>query len=74
MKYSGLWSPGLRKIFWKFCKTLRPPPTYLMYAPLAENTFQTNLPNYYQKTPRKQFSQNIIRYFTLNNFYKTIIR
>ena len=41
MKYLDLWSPGLRKIFSKICKTLRrcpppprPPPTYLMYAPL----------------------------------------
>ena len=24
MKYLGLWSPGLRNIFWKICKSLRP--------------------------------------------------
>ena len=24
MKYLGLWSPGLRRFFWKICKTLRP--------------------------------------------------
>ena len=34
MKYLGLWYPGLRIFFWKICKTLRPPLTYLMYAPL----------------------------------------
>ena len=25
MKYLGLWSPGLRNIYWIICKTLRPP-------------------------------------------------
>ena len=38
MEYLGLWSPGLRNIFLKMCKTLRPPPpTWLMDGPLKEN-------------------------------------
>ena len=42
MKYLGLWYPGLRNIFWKNCKTLRPapPPTYLMYAPLTDDIYK----------------------------------
>ena len=35
MKYLGLWSPGLWKIFWKIWETLRPPPAYLIYVPLC---------------------------------------
>ena len=65
---------GYEKFFENFIKPSGPPPTDLMYTPLAENTFQANLANYYQKTPCKQFSQNIIRHFTLNNPCKTIIR
>ena len=34
MKYLGLWSPGLRKVFEKFVKPSSRSPTYLMYAPL----------------------------------------
>ena len=30
MKYLGLWSPGLRNVFWKICKTLRPPLSYIL--------------------------------------------
>ena len=34
MKHLGLWSPGLRNFLLKICKTLSPPPTYSVSAPL----------------------------------------
>ena len=39
MKHLGLWSPGLQRFFEKLVKPSRPPPTYLMYAPLVHEEF-----------------------------------
>ena len=45
LKYLSLWFPGLRKVFWKICKTLRPPPpTYLMYGPLYQFWNDNSIP------------------------------
>ena len=42
MKYLGLWSPGLRNVFGKIRKTVRPPAprhTYLMYTSLIKTEY-----------------------------------
>ena len=45
MKYLGLWSPGLRKFFWKIYKTLRPP-SYILNIRSLNKVQSLSLPWY----------------------------
>ena len=67
MKYLALWSPGLQLFFFeKFVKPSSPHPTYLMYAPLGQDSvhkFIINMveqSNYCNCEMKKYFNKQIV--------------
>ena len=58
MKYLRLWPPGLRNVFWKICKTLRPPP--LSYILNVHSLMPLQLPVEGLEHPRSRLNNTTV--------------